>query len=625
MVAGLRLEAGDGVSRLSEASGNRLLVDLTVFIIAVDIVGDTLVDGRSPVHDGGVRTGSDGNVSRGRAGYQSGEADGTAPFAHAVLCAAVGTHLHELGAVGGKTGEYEGIRGGFYKVLFIAVDHDLPCGGFALLGPAQLDAVVLHIVVGEGVGSHTGGLLYDNDAVDESGTVTDAPDSHAAAFGGTGEEECRGLHVIVVGIVVGHDDAVNGHERCGVAVGIDITNIEDTCVVVDVVVGSGEAKGKVTDVGLHDGQDCVHAVAGIGVDASGTVDTIAAGLANVSKAPAVDAVTTKVLNIRKLADGSAAGSGADAYCGGRVVVGAVESHMECVGGVGFKAGHSAAGLADLGGGEHIAILVGDNDSALTLVGVLPVQHDAAAGGHVLDNLKAVQSQARGDGGEVCNFAPALLVAGGLHLELVGCGAIQAAESDIGVLSGDSGPRLLGGFSVGLDNGDVVDVQDEHVGAVEVADGHITGLTGIVAQVNGQLNPYALVFGTGICTLGAHRPFLDGGECGGIGIARGGHGNAKVLFGIAGILCLGPEADAAAEVHHRGDKVVVGSQGYTSCIGVGSGDYQVGAGMSICDGTTINEIDTAAGRTKHPVIAVAVGVYSGPVSHAVLEALADAFT
>ena len=110
--------------------------------------------------------------------------------------------------------------------------------------------------------------------------------------------------------------------------------------------------------------------------------------------------------------------------------------------------------------------------------------------------------------------------------------------------------------------DVVDIQIELVGAVEVTDGHITGLASVGAQVSGELIPVALVavatdgFLGSRSVLGSQRPFLDGGEVATIGVARAAHSNAEVFSGITGILSASPEAEGTTEGHLRRYEVVV---------------------------------------------------------------------
>ena len=110
----------------------------------------------------------------------------------------------------------------------------------------------------------------------------------------------------------------------------------------------------------------------------------------------------------------------------------------------------------------------------------------------------------------------------------------------------------------LNDGNVVNIKIEPVGAVEVADGHIA-----LATIGTQVDSVFIIgtrgtVATAAChartsfaaTLGSHRPFLDGGEVIGIGVARGGYGQAKVLARPICILCAGPEGDAATKFNKR---------------------------------------------------------------------------
>ena len=114
------------------------------------------------------------------------------------------------------------------------------------------------------------------------------------------------------------------------------------------------------------------------------------------------------------------------------------------------------------------------------------------------------------------------------------------------------------------NGDVIDVEVEHVAAVEVTDGHITIAT-VGAQINGIFIPVALLtaaaltldgFASAVAhALGTHRPLLDHGEGARVGVGRR-NSHAKVLSSIAGILGAGIESDDTTELHLRRNEVVV---------------------------------------------------------------------
>ena len=76
-----------------------------------------------------------------------------APITHGV--AAVGTHLHGIARVGCKSGERVGVLGDINGASLIAVHADLPSGGGAALGPAQLRAVFGDVGNREVCGSRT--------------------------------------------------------------------------------------------------------------------------------------------------------------------------------------------------------------------------------------------------------------------------------------------------------------------------------------------------------------------------------------------------------------------------------------------------------------------------------------
>ena len=110
--------------------------------------------------------------------------------------------------------------------------------------------------------------------------------------------------------------------------------------------------------------------------------------------------------------------------------------------------------------------------------------------------------------------------------------------------------------------DIVHIEVEPVGAVEVTDGDVTGLAGVSAQVNGILIPIALRTAAAArnvgrsTSLGCHRPLLDGGEVGGVGLAARGDSDTEVLSGVVGILSASPEAERATEGHLMRNDVVV---------------------------------------------------------------------
>ena len=103
----------------------------------------------------------------------------------------------------------------------------------------------------------------------------------------------------------------------------------------------------------------------------------------------------------------------------------------------------------------------------------------------------------------------------------------------------------------LADGDVVDIQIEHVGAVEVTDCHITHAA-VGAQVNGLFIPVTLGTTAALTldrlalrfanALSRHRPFLDHGEGARVGVGRR-NSQTEVLSSVAGILGAGIESDA----------------------------------------------------------------------------------
>ena len=97
----------------------------------------------------------------------SGEELFCAPITHGI--AAVGTHLHGVAHIGRKSGERVGVLGDINGASLIAVHADLPFGGGAVLGPAQLRAVLSDVGNREVRGSRTGRCgIADHEHADES-------------------------------------------------------------------------------------------------------------------------------------------------------------------------------------------------------------------------------------------------------------------------------------------------------------------------------------------------------------------------------------------------------------------------------------------------------------------------
>ena len=88
-------------------------------------------------------------------------------------------------------------------------------------------------------------------------------------------------------------------------------------------------------------------------------------------------------------------------------------------------------------------------------------------------------------------------------------------------------------TVGQSN--VIDIEIEVVGAVEVTDGDVSLLTSVSAEVNGVFVPVALssevttaARSGNALTLSGHGPFLEHGEVAGVGLAASGNSHAEVL-------------------------------------------------------------------------------------------------
>ena len=90
--------------------------------------------------------GGDAGLVEGHHGSQAvglgGELHLVAPgSADAVNAAAVGTHLNGVGGVVVEAGEGVGVGVNVSEVILVAIEAELPSGGAAVLGPAQLHAV----------------------------------------------------------------------------------------------------------------------------------------------------------------------------------------------------------------------------------------------------------------------------------------------------------------------------------------------------------------------------------------------------------------------------------------------------------------------------------------------------
>ena len=91
-----------------------------------------------------------------RAGGGSGEFHHVAPEAHTVLIAAVGTQLHGVSGIGGKTLKGVGVGGDSDQVLFVAIDAELPSCFLATGGPAQRHTVGSRRTCSQSGGCRTG-------------------------------------------------------------------------------------------------------------------------------------------------------------------------------------------------------------------------------------------------------------------------------------------------------------------------------------------------------------------------------------------------------------------------------------------------------------------------------------
>ena len=114
---------------------------------------------------------------------------------------------------------------------------------------------------------------------------------------------------------------------------------------------------------------------------------------------------------------------------------------------------------------------------------------------------------------------------------------------------DTASLSIGEALLGNAEGDVVDIEIEHVGAVEVTDGNPDLLASVSAEVDslfvpGALNSHLTVTARSNHTtvLGAHRPLLDHDKVGSRGTACG-YSDTVVFSGVAGILSAGIEGNA----------------------------------------------------------------------------------
>ena len=178
----------------------------------------------------------------------------------------------------------------------------------------------------------------------------------------------------------------------------------------------------------------------------------------------------------------------------------------------------------------------------------------------------------------------------------------------------------------FNDGDVVDIEDELVRAVEVTNGHITHAA-VGTQVNGVLIPVALgavaaiaanATHTAVATLGRQRPLLEGSEGRSVGVARGAHSHAEVLGSVSGILGAGIEGDAAAQSDLRRHEVVVRIQSLIGLVGIRTGNH-IGFGSIV---TRTTQVDAAVMidariRARNPNITIAISIDVSPALHGVV--------
>ena len=156
--------------------------------------------------------------------------------------------------------------------------------------------------------------------------------------------------------------------------------------------------------------------------------------------------------------------------------------------------------------------------------------------------------------------------------------------------------------------DIVDVQEEHIGAVVVAESDMDRLAGIAAQVDAALHPSTSCSGA--------EDSGGGGEVAD-SVATGGDVHAIVFVGIVGILSnliprKGGVGQRGRDLHHRQNHPVVRRKGNLVVIVIRS---RHDAGIS----AVYAEIVDTAGH-NHPVETVVVAVDESESRRAVLEAL-----
>ena len=151
--------------------------------------------------------------------------------------------------------------------------------------------------------------------------------------------------------------------------------------------------------------------------------------------------------------------------------------------------------------------------------------------------------------------------------------------------------------------DVINVEHELVGAVEVDDGDVDFLSLVFPEVDGIVVPCAGFFG-------GHVGFPHDGEVAGVGVACCGDGHAEVLGGVGVVLGVGAEGNLLAVKLIGCHQEILGEQHGAAALVVGGGGHAEGV------------LGVAPVLAHLPAVAVAVGVDGGPLHDAVIEVEED---
>ena len=185
----------------------------------------------------------------------------------------------------------------------------------------------------------------------------------------------------------------------------------------------------------------------------------------------------------------------------------------------------------------------------------------------------------------------------LYLNLI-LGVRSEALKGIRIGNGlGSNPLAVLNNSFWILNQEVVEVEAELVGAVEVTDCDVTHLSLECAQVGSVLN---------IVTLGHSLANELGGEVGNIGVASSRNINCKVLGGKARILTAQPHSEDAIEFNLWRNQPVVGSE----CI------LHIACRSHACTvkhGGIAIAINSIAWGEDVPRVAIAIGIDGGPAT------------